>query len=370
MKNCDTSTSANKKGRSCKMRRITSSEANRNSTARPMRSSGAARANGKLYARSIYGVKKILAHMKKLELTKICCGMAVDGGKENQSILNSFDDGMAKQEDSEDGSSNYLLDHQERQSSLERIVLNNLFAKEMKFKLGVNRQAAYVKYRRMLVEWMKDVCEEYSFMSVVYPLSVRILDEILGRGKVNKQKYQLVAVSCMLIAAKYRETDDKVPTIEELNECTDFTYSPKLIRNMETAILRNLNWRIGIPVAQDFTTYYVEKKLIEDGERLKDGRIFSSADTNVLCGHMKTFSGLAVSEYDLQEYRPSEVAAAVVCCSRRATGLQYEWNLHLQRLTGYTLKRLNKCQCHLYSVFLRRYPREAEAIQDSRKKSS
>lgn len=48
------------------------------------------------------------------------------------------------------------------------------------------------------------------------------------------------------------ELDDQVPTIDELNYCTDNTYTPEHFFQMETAILVELGWNLVVVTPAHF----------------------------------------------------------------------------------------------------------------------
>ena len=48
-------------------------------------------------------------------------------------------------------------------------------------------------------------------------MSVMFLDRVLHKVTVPRNKLQLVAIACILIAAKFEETEEKVPTLPEMN---------------------------------------------------------------------------------------------------------------------------------------------------------
>jgi cyclin A len=259
----------------------------------------------------------------------------------------------------------YLLGVCERDENLNKIILRNLFNKEKNSKLNFNPSAMYVRYRHLLVEWMAEVCEEYNLPYVICHLSIRYLDEILSRENVAKKNLQLIALCCILIASKYREPEQNIPSVGELNECSDFAYDATRITDMEMVLLKILKWKLEIPIAQDFIMYYVRQPLIFEDDRLKNGGLVRTKEHSLLLQYVKFFVELAVSDYSMQSYLPSHVAAATICCSRIATCISHKWHFRLEQLTGYSLDNISKCKDHLYGIFLQKYPAEARAIVTS-----
>src|SRR5688572_737235 len=49
-----------------------------------------------------------------------------------------------------------------------------------------------------------------------------------------------MAMCCILIAAKYEELRDRVPTIEQLTECSNGTYTRALFQKMEIMVLNQV----------------------------------------------------------------------------------------------------------------------------------
>eukprot|EP00954_Amorphochlora_amoebiformis_P009797 765025-Amorphochlora_amoeboformis.AAC.1 len=189
----------------------------------------------------------------------------------------------------------YLLDPQEREKGLETIVFKNLFTKEIDCKLTYAPNAMYVKYRHLLVEWMAEVCEEYRLPMVICHLSVRLMDELLGKENVPKKNLQLVSLCCILVAAKYREPEQNIPTIQELNECSDFAYECQQIIDVEMVVLKSLKWTIGLPTSSDFVQYYSKKTIIFDDDCLKkNGERVGRREHNLMLKYVKFFSELAM----------------------------------------------------------------------------
>jgi hypothetical protein len=67
----------------------------------------------------------------------------------------------------------------------------------------LSRDAEFVKHRHILVDWMDDVRLEFDHADETLFLAVNYLDRILGDTPVRKTEWQLVALTCMLIAGSY-----------------------------------------------------------------------------------------------------------------------------------------------------------------------
>ena len=257
----------------------------------------------------------------------------------------------------------YMLGDEERRRVLEQTIFENLLEKQKHCRIAYNPDGKYLRYRSIIIDWMAEVCDEYTLPAVICHLSVRYLDEILGREDVAKSKLQLVALCCILVAAKYREPEDNIPPVDELNECSDKAYNAHLITKMELLVLKALKWRMGLPTAQDFIMFFVGRGVVFPSDRMRStGKSATGKERSLMLKYVKFFSELSLSEYALQQFLPSLLAAGIIACSRIATCFASEWPRELEQLTRLKKSEVGVCKTHLYRIFLKRYPAEAEAI--------
>jgi hypothetical protein len=67
----------------------------------------------------------------------------------------------------------------------------------------VNSTAKYLKWRRVLVDWMCQFGNEFNFNFTTTHVAVSYLDRYLHSVTISKTKFQLVALACLLIAGIY-----------------------------------------------------------------------------------------------------------------------------------------------------------------------
>ncbi|KAF3918356.1 Cyclin-B1-5 [Orbilia brochopaga] len=80
----------------------------------------------------------------------------------------------------------------------------------------------------------------------------RMETETVPDRVVFKRHYQLVGCAAMLIAAKYGDKKDRVPTIRELQSMCCGLYEEDMFVQMERHVLQTLNWIIGHPTIDNF----------------------------------------------------------------------------------------------------------------------
>ncbi|XP_039014480.1 cyclin-D3-1-like isoform X2 [Hibiscus syriacus] len=100
--------------------------------------------------------------------------------------------------------------------------------------------------RRDAVEWMLKVHACYGFTAQTAVLSVNYLDRFLSTFQFQRDKpwmIQLVAVTCLSLAAKVEET--QVPLLLDLQvEERKYIFEAKTIQRMELLVLSTLKWKM------------------------------------------------------------------------------------------------------------------------------
>ncbi len=60
--------------------------------------------------------------------------------------------------------------------------------------------------RKIVSDWMLEVCEEQQCQPEVFSLAVNYIDRFLSRVNIAKGQFQLLACVCMFLASKFKET--------------------------------------------------------------------------------------------------------------------------------------------------------------------
>uniref|UniRef100_A0A7N0ZZ74 Cyclin-like domain-containing protein n=1 Tax=Kalanchoe fedtschenkoi TaxID=63787 RepID=A0A7N0ZZ74_KALFE len=81
--------------------------------------------------------------------------------------------------------------------------------------------------RAMLIDWLVEVSEEYKLVPDTLYLTVNLIDRYLSLSCIERNKLQLLGVTCMLIASKFEEIC--APHVEEFCYVTDNTYSKQQV---------------------------------------------------------------------------------------------------------------------------------------------
>lgn len=130
-----------------------------------------------------------------------------------------------------------------------KLLLNDYF----KIQLNINE-----KMRCILVDWLNDVFRKFKLEKHTFFLAVSIIDRYLQQVNFNIQrsKFQLLGVTCMLIASKYNEI--YFPDLKDFKYICDNAYTIDEILKNERQVCITLDH--CFPMCTTF--YFIEMLII------------------------------------------------------------------------------------------------------------
>lgn len=152
--------------------------------------------------------------------------------------------------------------------------------------------------RRILVNWLVDVHQNFSFVLETLYLCISITDRYLQINKsVGRKTLQLVGVGAMLIACKYEEM--YMPEISDFVYICDNAFSATQILQMEKDILIRLDFMLGKPLPITFLRRCSKVAQVAHAQHTL----------------AKYLLELSLTEADMSHWKPSILAAAASCLS-------------------------------------------------------
>ncbi|KAL6985349.1 hypothetical protein U1Q18_018725 [Sarracenia purpurea var. burkii] len=192
--------------------------------------------------------------------------------------------------------------------------------------------------RGILIDWLVEVSEEYSLVPDTLYLTVNLIDRFLSQNRIEKQRLQLLGVTCMLIASKYEEIC--APRVEELCFITDNTYTreerrfmPEVtwqVLKMESQVLNFLGFHLSIPTTKKFLRRFIQAAQIS---------------CKVPCVELEFLANylaeLTLVEHSFVKFLPSLSAASAIFLARWTLNQSdHPWNPTLEHYTSYTTSDL------------------------------
>lgn len=106
--------------------------------------------------------------------------------------------------------------------------------------------------RPYLLDFLLEAHHAFQLLPETLFLAVNLLDRYCSKRVVYKRHYQLVGCAALLIAAKYGDHKERVPTIRELKSMCCSLYDDDMFTQMEWHVLQTLNWIVGHPTVTSF----------------------------------------------------------------------------------------------------------------------
>ena len=226
--------------------------------------------------------------------------------------------------------------HRDRVLVRDKRVRENLLASEASKKVvdycgtGLQREVA-PHMRKIVTDWMMEVCEDQQCQPQVFFLAVSYLDRVLSSLNIKKNQFQLLAAVCILLASKFSQV---VPiTTEQLVIYTDNSVSKKDLLQWEILVLEVLQWEISISTVNCFlnllyTSFTVSDKVQRQAEAL---------------------AALAITEYKFLMAKDSVLAAAALATALKEELGNSEELLEVLAVMSSTIK------CDLNDIFVCMY---------------
>ncbi|XP_021298593.1 cyclin-A2-4 [Herrania umbratica] len=182
--------------------------------------------------------------------------------------------------------------------------------------------------RGILVDWLVEVSEEYKLVPDTLYLTVCLIDCFLSQNFIERQRLQLLGITCMLIASKYEEIC--APRVEEFCFITDNTYIREEVLKMESQVLKYFGFQIFAPTAKTFLRRFLRAA--------QASYMSPSIELEFLANYL---AELTLIDYGFLNFPPSIVAASAVFLARWTLDQScHPWNPTLKHHTAYNASDL------------------------------
>ncbi|KAI9841612.1 MAG: hypothetical protein M1837_000519 [Sclerophora amabilis] len=158
--------------------------------------------------------------------------------------------------------------------------------------------------RPYLLDFLIEAHTSFKLLPETLFLAVNLLDRYCSRRIVYKRHYQLVGCASLLIASKYGDVKENIPSVRELKTMCCALYDDDMFTQMEWHVLQTLNWTVGSPTVDGF---------------LKIALLDAPFDPHV--EHMALYiSEIALFAKDFVSTRPSVMARSSLALARCILG--------------------------------------------------
>lgn len=109
--------------------------------------------------------------------------------------------------------------------------------------------------RPYLVDFLIEIHQSFRLRPETLYLTMNMVDRYVSKRIVYKRHYQLVGCAALLIAAKFEDAKDRVPTVQELSQMCCNAYDTSAFTQMEGHVLSTLDWTLGHPTVESWLRY-------------------------------------------------------------------------------------------------------------------
>ncbi len=181
--------------------------------------------------------------------------------------------------------------------------------------------------RPYLLDFLVEAHAAFQLLPETLYLAVNLLDRYCSRRVVYKRHYQLVGCAALLIASKYGDRKDRVPTVKELKAMCCSLYEDEMFTQMEWHVLTTLDWLIGHPTLDGFLQLAL-----------------CNAPKDPEVEHMAWYvSEISLFHKDFVSIRPSVTARSALALARyilgRPTPEQSDWSGRYDSVTVWKLSQ-------------------------------
>ena len=197
--------------------------------------------------------------------------------------------------------------------------------------------------RKIVSDWMLEVCQEMGCPPPVFCLAVRLMDRFLANTRIVKNQLQLLGATCLFLASKFKETAP-IPG-DRLVMYTDFSITIEELREWEMLVLSKLQWDLSSHTAIDFLDNILPRLPFP-----------SPVDLARFRCQVETIISLCSTYYVFTYIKPSILAASAIATATRTVSKHFDQKTakvflnKLQSLTRTDTQDLEQCSNAIIQV--------------------
>ena len=230
---------------------------------------------------------------ENMDSTEISSSNNINNDENSSNSNNSFDVAIEPESAFPKINTDYLFNVEYFDEMYTNFLLDEKYSK---FKINsnyMNNQNDINYYMRaILIDWIIEVHHKLFLKRKTLFLTIYIIDLYLSKNTIDKKKFQLLGIACLLSASKI--IDLKVLTVERLVQSTDNSYNKEELRQKEIEVMKCLNFEVFLPTSEEFYNIISKQFKFEGKQHLFGEYIL---DCSLL-------------DYHLLRYKPSVIGAA------------------------------------------------------------
>jgi hypothetical protein len=252
-----------------------------------------------------------------------------------------------------------------------------------------NPKSISLKYRERLIAFLRSKSTEYQFTSLTTYCSLSYMDTVLSLFEVPVERLELLAMCCLIIAAKFYESASDLESKKKLERAIKFAkdqHTSALVKKIEVTILNILEWNLDIQTPYHFVKYFLSRgvlfstdtfpnsaqNILADQNMNADGNPLNTVNsqrtnsfavkqrenmalyrTRVAKGLRKYIQSISISalkDYTFYQYTALAVGASSIAVARIINNIKPAWPEQLINLSWIKFEDLETCTSKLLKL--------------------
>lgn len=269
--------------------------------------------------------------------------------------------------------------------------LNELYVEEKRLKSNewfdekMADEEYFISSRSCAVECIRNVGYKLRLKSKTCGLAILYFDKLHSCSKIANKWCQFIACICLWIASKFNETFENCPTLNDIilnykkNE-SFITFDMQSFENSEMRIFKTLDFRLKAVLPIDFIEIFLSKGILFNDDYIisrKDNKtkhkICKTKFEKDVIKYTQFFIEMSHENYNLiNKYKPSTMAIAIICATRRSLNVYPYFNKNLLKIFGINeiTQEIDECFNDLWKRYKSNFQREANVSENTQQPGS
>lgn len=182
----------------------------------------------------------------------------------------------------------------------------------------------YILQRPSLIDLILKECKRLRQREYTQYLAIHYMDCILSTcGSIGSKSFTLIALSSLMLAAKFDELDINIPFIMEMQRASGFKIGYDQFVFYEAELLLYLNWDLMKITPHHFLNALLNTGVVCTDDSLSDAKPIQEdleMVTHTVQLAARHFAELVLKDYDFLRYKPSIIANSCIMAARVAVG--------------------------------------------------
>ena len=201
-----------------------------------------------------------------------------------------------------------------------------------------NPAAAYLPYRALLLSWLLECgASPLHLPALTTHSAVGLLDHLASLHPIPLPSLQLIALTAVLLSAKFTLPWDAQPSIPLLLSLAPGLYSAEQLRDAELAVLTRLQWTVDVVTPMHFL----------DAWQAHPASLPGHAD---LWRCVRSLERSTLAAYHLRRWTVCVRACGLLYAARLCVGLP-SWSVELARVCGCVEEQVMACGSEVLTAY-------------------